>query len=380
MGKNKKRKRGVDETGNTPDAVVSLSEHAKPDSDSVDGVDRSGLSRAARRNLHKKNKQKEKLAAKRAAAASGTFDNAAVIIGEGTQACANGAASGDTDVGKKVKKEKEKEKEREKGKNEDETEEIKQVIEYPYEVDGDDHCETPAVAYEDLSLTLDQVVSRLGKTRATLRIYDPYFCEGGMKARLQGLGFTCVHNKCEDFYANISKDTVPEYDVLVTNPPYSGDHVPKLLRFCAGSKKPFFLLMPNYFHTKDYYEACLRRPVTGVQLSLFFVSSGTRYAYHTPKGRRQQKSAKYTAPFPSYWYCHLGFEAPVSTIPSAELQACYNHHVAPQLKERAVVFSADASTLPLCVLDERDPRKKKEKNDRKREKHKARKLQRVAKP
>lgn len=27
---------------------------------------------------------------------------------------------------------------------------------------------------------------------------------------------------------------VPQHDVLLTNPPYSGDHVERLLRFCRG--------------------------------------------------------------------------------------------------------------------------------------------------
>ena len=40
---------------------------------------------------------------------------------------------------------------------------------------------------------------------------------------------------------------VPLHDVVVTNPPYTGDHVERLLRFLLANGKPLFVLMPNYF-------------------------------------------------------------------------------------------------------------------------------------
>ena len=36
------------------------------------------------------------------------------------------------------------------------------------------------------------------------------------------LGFESVYNRCEDFYAIQAAGQVPEYDILVTNPPFSG--------------------------------------------------------------------------------------------------------------------------------------------------------------
>ena len=46
-----------------------------------------------------------------------------------------------------------------------------------------------------------------------------------------------MRNKNEDFYELIDNDQVPDFDVLVTNPPYSADHVERLLRFCFLSDK-----------------------------------------------------------------------------------------------------------------------------------------------
>ena len=40
-----------------------------------------------------------------------------------------------------------------------------------------------------------QLAQALGKTKATLRIYDPYYCEGSMAKHLARLGFTDVYNR-----------------------------------------------------------------------------------------------------------------------------------------------------------------------------------------
>lgn len=55
------------------------------------------------------------------------------------------------------------------------------------------------------------MAAELGRTRATLRLYDPYFCAGAAKARLGSLGFTSVYNEAEDFYARAAS---PEGEAL----------------------------------------------------------------------------------------------------------------------------------------------------------------------
>ena len=115
-------------------------------------------------------------------------------------------------------------------------------MDYPYPVDENDHCESPLVAYEDISPILDIIASKIGKTRAQLKIYDPYYCEGAMKEHLLALGFSNVYNKKENFYKAIESEAYPTYDVLVTNPPYSNDHVPKLLDFVLRQ------LLPSLFY------------------------------------------------------------------------------------------------------------------------------------
>ena len=68
------------------------------------------------------------------------------------------------------------------------------------ESEADDHCETPLEAYEDVAVFLDTLCAQLGRTRATLRVYDPYYCAGGVVERLGRLGFAQVANAPRDCY------------------------------------------------------------------------------------------------------------------------------------------------------------------------------------
>ena len=76
---------------------------------------------------------------------------------------------------------------------------------------------------------------------------------------MKSLGFETVINVKRDFYADIRRDKVPEHDVLVTNPPYSGDHKARLFSWIldrqrsalapgheGGRGAPFMLLLPAW--------------------------------------------------------------------------------------------------------------------------------------
>ncbi|CAJ1407549.1 unnamed protein product [Effrenium voratum] len=94
---------------------------------------------------------------------------------------------------------------------------------WPYEVDAGDHFETSAEALADVAPLLAAAAKARDLPQAQLRVYDPYYCSGRAKKLLKGLGFHPVHRR-RDFYADIAKDAVPDFHVLLTNPPYSGDH------------------------------------------------------------------------------------------------------------------------------------------------------------
>lgn len=68
----------------------------------------------------------------------------------------------------------------------------------PFQTDDADHAETPLNAYKDIVILLDVFARNINKTRTTLRIYDPYYCDGSVIEKLGSLGFKNVINRCMD--------------------------------------------------------------------------------------------------------------------------------------------------------------------------------------
>jgi len=189
-------------------------------------------------------------------------------------------------------------------------------IKHPFQVDEADHCESAIEAFRDIQPILSLLARTLWKKDRELKIYDPFYCAGAIVDHLGELGFKDVYNKCEDFYAAVREGRVPEHDVVVTNPPYSGDHVERLLKWARSNGKPFLLLMPNYFISKPYYEEALGGKEAAQ--SMLYLFPWKRYMYWTPKGLRAKDKVQghvgaggnRTSPFVSFWYLDL---APVVT-------------------------------------------------------------------
>lgn len=200
----------------------------------------------------------------------------------------------------------------------------------------DDHCETPAVAYEHLESFLVALMRALGKTsRSELCIYDPYYCAGAVVQHLSALGFSNVINARENCYEHWQDR---EYDVLVTNPPYSGDHMERLCQFLEHKKKPFALLVPNFVHKKPYYRQVLEkwRP--------FYVVARKRYVYVPPAGFREKKASdtqKKTSPFVTFWHLWAGHQHNLrvqnevyKTLRSGELDLCRSKNALRDLRRK----------------------------------------------
>lgn len=183
----------------------------------------------------------------------------------------------------------------------------------PFPADPDDHCETSPIAYTHIVPLLNFIAKRLGKKQPSdLEIYDPYYCAGGMVRHLNKLGYPHVYNRREDFYQVIAAGNVPSHDVIVTNPPYSGNHFDKLLAFLAENNKPALLLLPAHFSKKN--KSSLYKPD-----QFCFLNSPERYHYWTPEGMRpdddgtkkKRKNKKQhrnlvlgtrNSPFASHWF------------------------------------------------------------------------------
>lgn len=167
---------------------------------------------------------------------------------------------------------------------------VDQAGSWAFPVDYNDHFETPLVAYEDVSFILNELATILGKRREELIIYDPYWCQGSMVESLKTLGFLHVINENKDFYADIRASNIPEYDILMTNPPYSGEHKLKLLNFLSTNQKPFALLLPAYISTKSYWKDFLSKESSNKSVANNSHTSGTVGSPTPTSGKKTKKS------------------------------------------------------------------------------------------
>jgi hypothetical protein len=185
---------------------------------------------------------------------------------------------------------------------------------FPFATDPDDHCESPLEAYRDILPLLQHLVSLKKDAPSSFRIYDPYYCNGAVVQNLATLGFPNVYNRKEDCYQvwDAAGSFYPDFDVLVTNPPYSLDHMEKLIDHLTMSPKfgqrPWCLLLPQFVHKKEYFEQRTQQ----ANIRPFFLVPRKRYVYLPPPSFRASKKSdvhKKSSPFVSMWYVWGGTPA-----------------------------------------------------------------------
>lgn len=107
---------------------------------------------------------------------------------------------------------------------------------------------------------------------------------------------------------------MPPHDVLITNPPYQGQHIQSVLEFAVNENRsrPFFLLLPCFVCFKKYFQHLA--PERG----LAFVKPRKRYTFWSPnrpfrgqiepvKGNAADlRSGRPTAPMETMWILYLG--------------------------------------------------------------------------
>lgn len=142
------------------------------------------------------------------------------------------------------------------------SEAVTEGLTWPYEADDGDHFETSEEALRDVAFLLRRAAQQRQLTVDTLKVYDPYYCNGRAKRLLKSLGFRRVIHRCRD-YQDIANDDVPAFHVLFTNPPYSSDHKKRLLDFILQRQRlrleakeltePFLLLLPSWTVGKAFF-------------------------------------------------------------------------------------------------------------------------------
>lgn len=190
---------------------------------------------------------------------------------------------------------------------------VASVSKFPFTASAEDHCETPLDAYEDIAPYLAFLARCLGKDKKSLKIWDPFYCNGAVKRNFAKLGFENVHNECEDFYRALEDKKLPAHDCIVTNPPYSTepiDHVHRLVKILCQQRKPWFVVQPNYVYTKPFWEKYTSTKLIAPRPFFLTPHTPRKYKYKTPAGLRHVVSAQHlkTSPFVSMWFCWLGPE------------------------------------------------------------------------
>lgn len=119
-------------------------------------------------------------------------------------------------------------------------------------------------------------------------------------------------------YYHYCDDYVSEYDVLITNPPYSSDHKQRLLTFLSQSmNRPSLLLLPAYISTKSYWRSFVDDLNGNASKSSSSSSGGDlnrgntepRHAYLLPPDSYEylhpEGTGKSQPPFYSAWFVSL---------------------------------------------------------------------------
>ena len=252
---------------------------------------------------------------------------------------------------------------------------------WSFETDYSDHFETPERAYQDvapllLAVACERASLHSGPPRKRARtavdgavavaaggaarleaeaaallrlvVYDPYFCQGAMRAALASaaaLSPSNVINENRDFYQYVAAGAVPPHDALVSNPPYSGEHKQKLFahllaewrraaaaassgggRAEGAAGRPFLLLLPAWLAATDLWQSFVRdaaglcrgaaetAPASAeegtaeegtaeegtaeARAGIFYVCPAERYEFHHP-----QATGHASSPFHAVWFC-----------------------------------------------------------------------------
>ena len=233
---------------------------------------------------------------------------------------------------------------------------------YSFEVtDEKDHAETPYRAYADLEPLIYKLCSRLKKTKAEMAIYDPYFCQGSVIRHLNKLGFDHVSNENRDCYADWASKSTPPFDLLITNPPYSSDHMRRAVEYAVKSMRPWCLLMPAFVARKDYFQAAV-----GSLPMLYLGPEGKPYSFSAPDFLRGSKAFT-PASFDCVWFIGLGdHSVPIKSWWDKRSGDKRSQKMGPGLEEEEVgsaVLSETVEGLPRLAMD---PQKKRREEDKER--------------
>lgn len=165
-----------------------------------------------------------------------------------------------------------------------------------------DDRETPAVAVADIGPVLAAVANSSGCALNDIHVYDPYYCKGAIKRHITSLGCSSqrIHNDPVDCYIAQKNKQVPPFDVLVSNPPYSADHIQRCIHYAVASAKPWMLLLPSNVVLRPWFKAALKSQ------QVMYIAPHERYGFECDEDPKLDSSKSSGSdkhvPFVTMWF------------------------------------------------------------------------------
>lgn len=169
-----------------------------------------------------------------------------------------------------------------------------------------DNMETSFAAVRDISSVLQTLAtSHFRRPTGDIKLWDPFYCQGSVKAFFAENGFARCHNEPVDFYDLIKEGNLPVHDVLVTNPPYTGQHIERALSFCArNGSVPWAMLLPtNVLERLWWQEMTVRLQRGGTAAPpMFLAPTKRRYEFLNRYDGEEAGKTLVVAPLETMWF------------------------------------------------------------------------------
>jgi hypothetical protein len=140
-------------------------------------------------------------------------------------------------------------------------------------------------AWQDITFIVDAIYT----TVSDVRVYDPYYCHGGTKELLSVCGFKkeFIFNDPVNCYSAQREKSVPLHDILLSNPPYSGEHIRRALHYAVSTSKPWAFLLPSYVFLRPWFQEEI-----GGQ-NILYLAPHQRYSFLSNQGETPEPHIPY---------------------------------------------------------------------------------------
>tara|TARA_R110000823_G_scaffold36930_10_gene100541 strand:+ start:484 stop:990 length:507 start_codon:yes stop_codon:yes gene_type:complete len=124
------------------------------------------------------------------------------------------------------------------------------------------------------------------------KIYEGFYGDGTSGRYLTELGFDVIHEPT-DFYDDTTR---PDYDTLVSNPPFSKDAIQPVISKLAKLDKPFILILPSSKINTQYF----RKNFKG-KIQIIIPPKRINFTKIVDGAKKKQKNS---CNFDCFYYCY----------------------------------------------------------------------------